>query len=66
MPEYQKKPVIQFGGLHISMCFLMAIGNHMNGSGVVQTWVESGLLGQTETEYVVNGQKSNVYSQITL
>ena len=55
MPGYQKKPVTQFGGLHISICFLMVIGNHMNGSGMVEAWVESGLLGQTATEYVVNG-----------
>ncbi len=45
IPEYQKKLVIQLGGLHISMCFLRTIENHMNGSGLVETWIESGFLG---------------------
>ena len=56
IPEYQEKLVIQLGGLHISMCFLKAIGNHMNGSGLVETWVESGLLGPNATEHVMNGK----------
>ena len=56
IPEYQKKLVIHLGGLHTSMCFLNRIGNHMNGSGLVEAWVESGLLGPNATEYVMNGK----------
>ena len=56
IPEYQKKLVVQLGGLHISMCFQKAIGNHMKGSGLVEAWVESGLLGPNATEHVTNGK----------
>ena len=44
VPKYQDKLVIQLGGLHISMCFLRTIGDHMKGMGLVDSWVESGLL----------------------
>ena len=44
-------------GLRISMYFQNAIGNHMNGSGLVETAsVDSGLLGKNASEYVVNGK----------
>ena len=39
--EYREKLVIQMGGLHLSMCFLKAIRNHINSSGLVEAWVES-------------------------
>ena len=56
VPEYQEKLVVLLGGLHISMCFLKAIGNHMNGSGLAETWVESALLEPNATEYVLSGK----------
>ena len=56
IPEYQKKLVVQLGGLHISMCFQKAIGNHMKGSGLVEAWVESGVLGPNVTEHIMNGK----------
>ena len=56
IPEYQKKLVIQLGGLHISMCFLKVIGNHMIGSGLVEAWVESGLLGPNASKHVMYGK----------
>lgn len=56
VPEYQEKLVVQLGGLHISMCFLKTIGDHMKGSGLVDSWVESGLLGPNAAENVVNGK----------
>lgn len=56
IPEYQNKLVIQLGGLHTSMCFLNAIGDHMKGSGLVETWVEGGLFGPNATEHVMNGK----------
>ena len=31
IPEYREKLVVQLGGLHISMCFLKTIGDHMKG-----------------------------------
>jgi hypothetical protein len=54
--EYQDKLVIQLGGLHISMCFLKAIRNHMNLPGLVETWVESGLLGPNASEHAMSGK----------
>lgn len=56
IPEYQKKLVVLLGGLHISMCFQKVIGNHMKGSGLVEAWVKSGLLGLNATEHVMNGK----------
>ena len=38
------------------MCFLKTTGNHIKGSGLVEAWVESGLLGQNATEHVMNGK----------
>ena len=38
------------------MCFLKTIGDHMNGSGLAETWVESDLLGPYATEHVINGK----------
>jgi hypothetical protein len=44
IPEYREKLVVQLGGLHISMCFLKTIGDRMKGSGLVDSWIENGLL----------------------
>ncbi|CAB3983663.1 Hypothetical predicted protein [Paramuricea clavata] len=41
VPQYQDKLVVLFGGLRISMCFLKTIGDHRNGSGLAETWVEN-------------------------
>ena len=45
IPEYQNRLIPRLGGLHISMNFLKAIGDHMSGSGLAEIWVESGLFG---------------------
>ena len=37
VPEYQEKLFVQLGDLHISMCFLKTIGDHMKGSGLVDS-----------------------------
>ena len=49
----QKKLVVQLGGLHTSMCFQNAIGIHINGSGLIEAWFESG---PNATEHVMNGK----------
>lgn len=61
VPEYQDKLVVHLGGLHISMCFLRTIGDHMKETGLVDSWVESGLLGPNATDNVERQgiQKSN-------
>ena len=42
LPQYQDRLI---PGLHVSMTFLKAIGDHMNGSGPADVWGEMGLLG---------------------
>ena len=44
--EYQNKLFPRLGGLHISMNFLKAIGEHMSGSGLKDVWVESNVLAE--------------------
>ena len=44
------------GGLHIPMCFLRVIGNHIKSSGLVQALVESVLIGPNASEQVMNGK----------
>ena len=34
---------------NISINFLKTVGDHMEGSGIDSIWVQSGLLGQNET-----------------
>ena len=43
------------------MCFLRTIGDHMKETGLVDSWVESGLLGPNATDNVERQgiQKSN-------
>ena len=45
LPQYQDKLIPRLGGLHVSMHFFKAIGDHMNGSGLAYVWGEMGLLG---------------------
>jgi len=59
VPEYQNKLIPRLGGLHISMNFLKAIADHMDGSGLAEVWVDSGLLGQGTVELVRAGKAYN-------
>ena len=56
IPEFNKKLIVRLGGLHISMSFLKVIGKHMSGSGLYETWIESGLLGEGVEELVFSGK----------
>ena len=56
VPEYQEKLVVLLSDLHISMCFLKTIGNHMNGLGLAETWVANAFLGQNATERGLSGK----------
>lgn len=55
-PAYKERLIPRLGGLHISMNFLKVIGQHTRGSGLVEAWVESGLLGKNTTEQVLQGK----------
>ncbi|KAJ8893011.1 hypothetical protein PR048_005592 [Dryococelus australis] len=61
VPEYQEKLIPRLDGLHISMNFIKAIGQHMGGSELAEVWLESGLLGQGAVELVLAGKAYNKY-----
>ena len=46
----------RLGGLHVSINFLKILGQHMTDSGLVQVWVESGLLGVNSVEHAMDGK----------
>ena len=50
VPRYKDSVFPRLGGLHIAMNFMKCIGDHMNGSGLHEIWVESDLLGPIATE----------------
>ena len=54
--EYMDKFFPKFGGLHIAINFLKVIGDHMNGSGLEEIWVESGLLDPRTIKKVLSGK----------
>ena len=45
-PQYQDKLIPRLGGLHVSMNFLKAIRDHMNGSGLDVVWGRWDCLGR--------------------
>jgi hypothetical protein len=59
VPRYKDSVFPRLGGLHIAMNFMMCIGDHMNGSGVHEIWVESDLLGPIAAEQVLSGKHYN-------
>ena len=56
IPHYNGKLIPRLGGLHISMNFLKVIGEHMEGSGLAEAWVESGLLAPGPVQLVLGGK----------
>lgn len=48
--------IVMFGGLHILFNFLKAIGQHMESSGLVDVWVESGIFAENSTDAMMNGK----------
>ena len=66
VPGYRNVLIPRLGGLHVSMNFLKILGQHMTDSGLVQVWVESGLLGVNSAEHAMDGKsrcKRNPCSQ---
>ena len=57
--EYMNKLFPKLGGLHIAINFLKVIRDHMNGSGLEEIWVESGLLGPCTIKQVLSGKTYN-------
>ena len=56
VPEYQNVLIPRLGGWHVSMNFLKILGQRMTDSGLVQVWVESGLLGVNSAEHAMDGK----------
>ena len=59
LPQYQDKLIPRLGGLHVSMNFLKALGDHMNGPGLDVVSGEMGLLGPGAVELVLAGKAYN-------
>ena len=59
VPEYLDKLFPRLGGLHIAMNFMKVIGDHMDGSGLEEIWVESGILGPGTVKQVMCGKAYN-------
>ena len=59
VPEYKDKLIPRLGGLHISMNYLKVIGQHMKDSGLVDAWVDSGILGAGTADHVMTGKAYN-------
>jgi hypothetical protein len=54
--EYQDFLIIRLGGLHTAMNFLKVIGKHIQSSGLLESWVESTILGPKSAEQVLAGK----------
>ena len=51
--DLQEWLVVRLGGLHIAMNFLGVIGRHVESSGLLEVWVESGLFGPKTADKVI-------------
>ncbi|KAL2095499.1 hypothetical protein ACEWY4_010218 [Coilia grayii] len=60
--EYQDFLIVRMGGLHISLTFLKVIGKHIQSSGLMDAWIESGLFAPGTAEQVILG-KGKSYSK---
>jgi hypothetical protein len=49
----------RLGGLHIAMNFMKCIGDHMNGSGLHEIWVDSDRFCPIAAEQVLSGKHYN-------
>lgn len=48
--------IVRLGGLYTSMKFLEVIGKHVQSSGLLEAWVEGGILGPKTAEQVMAGK----------
>jgi hypothetical protein len=54
--EYQEFLIVRLGGFHTAMNFMKAIGKHMQSTGLLEVWCESGLLGEKTAENAMMGK----------
>lgn len=56
LPDFENVLIVRLGGLHISLNFLKVIGQHMEGSGLLQLWTDTGILGPRAAEQAMTGK----------
>jgi len=54
--EYEECLVVRLGGLHTSLNFWKATGQHMQSCGLLDVWIESHILGPRNAEQVLSGK----------
>jgi hypothetical protein len=54
-----KSLILRLGSFHIGLNFLRATGQHMNGSGLEDVLIESGVYGDTTVTNILNGKSWN-------
>lgn len=54
IPEYKDILIPRIGGLHTCMNFLRTVGQQMTDSGLVDVWLESGILGPNEADQIMS------------
>ncbi len=54
--EYQEFLSLRLGGLHTAMNFMKAIGQHLKSTGILEVWIDSGLLGRKTAENAMIGK----------
>ena len=55
-PDNYKNVMLMMGDLHITFSFLRAIGQHMEGVGIDDIWVESGAFAKNSTSAMMEGK----------
>ena len=53
---FKERIILRLGGLHIKMNFQKVIGKHMEGSGLSELWLESGVLAEGSIAKVLDGK----------
>ena len=62
VPEYKEILIPCLGGLHTAMNFHRILGQHMQDCGLMDMWVNSGIIGPNAAEHVMAGKS---YSRCT-
>lgn len=58
-PEQLDSVIVRLGGFHTAMNYLHAIGTHMQGSGLGDVWVESGVYTECTSVKILQGKSWN-------
>ena len=66
-PEQMSNWILWVGEFHTVLCALRAIGSSIEGSGIDDAWIESGVYGPSTTRQIIEGKhmKRGVSAHIT-